>query len=85
MLRTSGRLGRRASWHRVRHGAGSQLASAVAGGDGTFASQTQTLACDDVAAFSLRDETPRLACLGGSLELSLAVAPKVECSNSWHS
>jgi hypothetical protein len=36
----------------------------------------QAHACDDIAAFSLRDETPILACLGGLLELSPAVAPQ---------
>jgi hypothetical protein len=41
-----------------------------------FASRTQTHACDDVAAFSLRDETPGPAYPGGFLDLSPTVTPQ---------
>ena len=64
-------LGRLATSARVRHRAGSRLASAqIAEGDCMDAARTPAQACDDLATFSLRGERPGPAAPQGSLELS---------------
>jgi hypothetical protein len=73
--RAGGHFARLATWHRLRHRAGSRLASArlpevTALND----SRIQVHACDDVTAFSFRHETPVPACPGCFLDLSRAVA-----------
>src|SRR5881409_572103 len=68
IVRAGCHLGRRATGHRVRHVLAAILLARFAGGDGMYASRIQAHTCDDLAAFSLRSETPVPPSLEASLE-----------------